>query len=346
MSDNATTSHSDTMTDRVDGGHLQTWILMKADRRLLAAALLLLMLAGLLAAGSIDPPALRRIMSNSDPAETLFQALVGAIITGVTLVVTISQLVLSQELGALSDQNDRMEGAMAFRRAVEEKLGVPASPPEPSAFLRALVEQAGTCARSLTDAAEDAASGSTQRQVYNFAQDLTENAQLVSQQLDGAHFGTFDVVSASLNFNYSWKIYEARRLMKEEALPDDIRATLNELVEVLTLFGPAREHIKTLYFEWELTDLSRWMIYLAVPALVVSITSLLYLEVPPISATTFLGIERPVWLVSLAVSISVSPFLLLLAYILRLVTVANRTLAMGPFILRTTDRTRDIGEEA
>jgi hypothetical protein len=36
------------------------------------------------------------------------------------------------------------------------------------------------------------------------------------------------------------------------------------------------------------------------------------------------------------------PFAFLFSYILRIVTVAKRTLSIGPFILRETDRSRDL----
>ncbi|MEF8800672.1 MAG: hypothetical protein V5A38_14445 [Halolamina sp.] len=38
------------------------------------------------------------------------------------------------------------------------------------------------------------------------------------------------------------------------------------------------------------------------------------------------------------VAIALLPFAVLLAYILRIVTVTKRTLSIGPFILRETDR--------
>jgi len=42
------------------------------------------------------------------------------------------------------------------------------------------------------------------------------------------------------------------------------------------------------------------------------------------------------------VTVSMLPFTLLLSYILRIVTVTKRTLSIGPFILRETDRSVDV----
>jgi hypothetical protein len=59
------------------------------------------------------------LFSQEEPIETLFQGLLTSIITGVTFVLTLSQLFLSQEQGPVGDQRERMEGAMSFRKDVE-----------------------------------------------------------------------------------------------------------------------------------------------------------------------------------------------------------------------------------
>jgi hypothetical protein len=147
-------------------------------------------------------------------------------------------------------------------------------------------------------------------------------------------------LSAALDFNYSWKIYEAQRLMgeHESVLSSEALDALDALVETLRFFGPAREHIKTLYFQWELVNLSRGILLSAVPALVVSIGGVLYLDNPATITGTFLGIDALIWVVVVATTISLVPFMVLFSYVLRIATVAKRTLSIGPFILRPTDR--------
>nr|MCH7662101.1 hypothetical protein [Euryarchaeota archaeon] len=103
---------------------------------------------------------------------------------------------------------------------------------------------------------------------------------------------------------------------------------------------PAREHFKTLYFQWELINLSRAILYAAVPALVVVAGMLMYVDVDAVSGAT-MGVDNLVLLTSGAFTISLIPFVILLTYILRIATVAQRTLAMGPFILRESERDAD-----
>jgi hypothetical protein len=44
------------------------------------------------------------------------------------------------------------------------------------------------------------------------------------------------------------------------------------------------------------------------------------------------------WIVSLGVTVGTLPFLVLVAYIVRITTIAKRTAAIGPLVLRTTDQ--------
>jgi hypothetical protein len=108
---------------------------------------------------------------------------------------------------------------------------------------------------------------------------------------------------------------------------------LEDLKTVLSMFGPAREHVKTLYFQWELIALSQLILYAAVPAVVVASVMVAVVSPETVSGTLF-GIERILLLVGVAFAVTLLPFLLFVAYILRVLTVAKYTLAIEPLILR------------
>ncbi|EFW94131.1 hypothetical protein ZOD2009_03270 [Haladaptatus paucihalophilus DX253] len=334
----------DTMRERVDESRLKLWILMEANRWLVAAVILLAVFAALVVLGVLDPSPLQQYIGPSDDAvDTVFQGFVGAIITGVTLVVTLNQLVLSQELGPVGDQQSRMEGAMQFRREVEDALDVPTAPPEPASFMQALLEETKSRANALADAVDESRDEDLKDEIGSYVDGLTGNADEVSDTLEDTQFGTFDVLSAILNFNYSWKIFLARKIRNEhaDALTDEVDEAFDDIIESLTFFGPSREHFKTLYFQWELVNLSRAMLYTAVPALVVTISMIIYFDAKAIPGSTF-GISNDVLTVSLASTIAIVPFIILLSYILRIATVAKRTLSIGPFILRETKRSDEL----
>ncbi|WP_222919833.1 hypothetical protein [Natrinema sp. SYSU A 869] len=337
---------SDTMAERSADPTWKHQLLLNANRWVVTAGLMAFVFVGLLAAARFSPVSLRALMGVKDPTGTLFQALTTALITGVTLVVTINSLVLSQELGAVEDQRTRLEGALDFREDVEDSIDAPISPPEPSSFLQAVVASSEDRAIDFRDAVSDSQDDELRERVDDFVDNLTTHADSIREDLENAQFGTFDVVKSALDYNYSWKIFRAQRIQNAHAdsFTDEAREAYDDLLESLKLFGLAREHFKTLYFQWELINLSRAMMYVAVPSLVVTMSMLLFFDSDAVSGV-FFGVDILVWIVVLASTIAVTPFLLLIAFILRVATMAKRTLAIGPFILRESSRGEEIDWE-
>jgi len=333
---------SDGMRERADERSTVLWFVLDADRRLVAASLSGLIAVVIAGVGVAHPTPADVLLTRGDPLETLYQGLTTATITGVTLVLTLSQLVLSQELGAVGDQRERMEGAMSFRADVADAVDTAVSPAEPSAFLRSLVRATGEQARAVREAADghDLPAGTDDR-LASYLDSVTGNAEGVADRLEGATFGAFDVVRAALDYNYSWKVYAGRQLRATHDLPAAVDDRLADLVATLELFGPAREHFKTLYFQWELSNLSRTLLYAAVPALSVAVASLLFFDPQGVGGSLF-GVPLVLLVTAGTVAVAVTPFTLLLSYILRIVTVTKRTLSIGPFILRQTDRSADV----
>ena len=332
---------SDQLRARAEESRAKLWFLLEADRRLVSGAVLVVILASILLVGYLHPAG-EAVLRNKDPIETLFQGLLTATITGVTLVLTLNQLVLSQELGAVGDQRERMSKALAFREDAADAISAPVSPPRPAQFLRALVQVAGDRARDLRDAVEGG-DEDLQTAVADLTDSLVENADSVSRSLDDAEFGQFEVISAALNFNYSWKIFASERIAGEygDEMDEAAHEANERLHDVLTLFGPAREHFKTLYFQWELINLSRSILVAAVPALVTSIVMLVFFEVKTYAVTLF-GVDTLVLVVGVAATIGLLPFIILLAYVLRIATITKHTLSIGPFILRETDQFEEV----
>jgi hypothetical protein len=326
---------NDQLRARAAESRTKLWLYLEADRRLVVAGLVVAVFLVVLGMGLLLPSAAPKLRGG-DAVGTLFQGFLTATITGVTLVLTLNQLVLSQELGAVGDQRERMAGALDFREDAADLVGAPVSPARPSQFLRALVQTTGRRARDLRDAVDE--THPAHDAVTDLTGSLIGNAEEVADDLDGAQFGEFDALSAALNFNYSWKIFAAQRIRETGTLDDDATATLDSLIDTLELFGPAREHFKTLYFQWELINLSRGILAAALPALLVAVGMIAFFD-PAAPVSRALGI---VPVVALTSTVSVLPFLVLLAYILRIATVTKHTLSIGPFILRETEGVEEV----
>lgn len=204
-------STANTMRERAGESRVKFWILLRGNRWLLAGLMTLGVFVVFMLFGTFEFPTLRTTMETTDPVDTVFQALVGAIITGTTLVVSINQLVLSQEIDSLGEQRARMDTAMDFRHNTDELFGS-VSPSKPAAFLRELVETSKQRANAMKTAVAENDNDELRDRVETYVDDLTENAETASNELEEATFGTFDVLAAALDYNYARKIHDLRRL--------------------------------------------------------------------------------------------------------------------------------------
>lgn len=338
MSDEADADAADTMRERVDESRLKLRVILEANRLLLAGVLTAaVFFAFVIAVAVLRPPFAQQIASG-DTIETLFSTMILFVVTGTTLVVTIGQLILTQENGPLGDQHDRMSNSMNVRKYTEELIGSP-NDADPAAFLGDLLGAAVRRSETLRESVDGTDGDALGTEIRELTESVIENADGVRQQLEDAQFGTFDVLSAALDFNYGRKIVRLEHIADEYEgrLTERERDSLDELKAALSLYAPAREHVKTLYFQWTLIDLSRQILYASIPAIAVSgiMTAVVDAGTFPGSA---LGIDHITWVVGGAFAVTLFPFMLFVSYVLRILTVAKHTLAIEPLILRDSRR--------
>jgi hypothetical protein len=247
-------------------------------------------------------------------------------------------LSLSQELGPVGGQRDRMDSSLGLQEDIESAAGEIESP-DPSTYLRLLCVASRKQANALEEAVASSNDEQLRERVDRLVSRVVENAEGIEEELANARFGEFAVLRAALNYNYSWKIYAARRLRieHEEGIDEAASEAFEELLDTLSLFGPAREYFKTQYVQWELVNLSRAITYAAIPALVVAIATVFYVDGSAFNGVT-LGISDLTWVASASATIAVLPFLILISYMLRIATMTKRTGTTGPFILREAER--------
>ncbi|MXR53021.1 hypothetical protein GRX03_15590 [Halovenus sp. WSH3] len=334
MSDESGTTPSNTIGNRIGISRVKSAVLFRANRFAVTAGFALAIFLAFVLVTTLFESLFLQQLSGGDMIDTMFATMLSVVLTGTTLVVSIGQLVLAQETGPLGDQRERMDNAMEFREFTEDLTGRP-SPADPGDFLAALVDATATKSTTLRDELSLPRSTDAHDEIRSFADGVVENAAEVSSALAGAEFGTFDVLSAALDFNYGWKIARIEHLEAEygERLSDGDIARFEDLKTALSMFGPAREHVKTLYFQWGLIDLSQMILYAAIPATVVA--GLMIAVVGPATAPgATLGVEHITLVVGAALSVTLLPFLLFASYLFRILSVAKRTLAIEPLVLR------------
>jgi hypothetical protein len=327
---------ANTLRERIGVSRPYSWFLFGGNRLAVTALLSGSIFAVFVVVSAVAFPPPQVLFRGADTIETVFSTALSTIITGTTLVVTISQLVISQENGPLGDQHKRMRETMDFRQYARASFeSTPAA--APGRFLRQLILATERRAEALDAQLDDTEDEALAQEVDELVASLRGNTAVAVRGLEQAQFGTFGVLDAALNYNYDWKIYQLERIADEfsDSLDADDLEAFHELKTVLSLFGPAREHFKTLYFEWELIDLSRYILYAAIPAIVVSGLMAFFVGADSFPGA-ILGVPTLTWVVAGAFTSTLVPFLLFLAYILRIVFVAKHTLAIGPFVLRST----------
>jgi hypothetical protein len=323
---------------RTGENRVRLWLLLDAHRLVIAGGMALGVFCGLLVLGALDPTPLRASMRGSDPTETAFQALIAGVITSVTLIISIAQLSVSQELAAAGNQRERMANSLTLQEDIED-VAESIGGPSPATYLSLLCVASRQRATELEEAVAENGDATLRERVDRFADRVIENADGIESELTGAQFGEFAVIRAALNYNYSWKIYAARRLQidHEESLSEEETAAFDRMSEVLQLFGPAQEYFKTHYLQWEFVNLSRTIMYVAAPALTMAIAVLLYVDTGVWPGQT-LGVDNMTWIVSATATFAVVPFFVFISYMLRIATISKRTGTTGPFILRDSER--------
>ena len=305
----------------------QEWFLIQGGRVAVAASIAVVVLVFMITAyeldvvGFVEPNSVTRVASG----------MIAGTFSLVTLVVSVNQLILSQEFTAASKARDRLDGVMEFRQDVAEEASVPASPAAPTRVLELVIEAIRHDAIELSDTVAEHDDEEVRDIVTRYTNSIEQRADRIDETLERTSFGTFTAVSAAINYDEAWQLYVATHLRGEyaDSLSDEAAERLEELIGSLKLFNVAREHLKTTYLQRELTRFSQLTIYCGVPSILSAITlGLLYADFtgPSISLLALPYVTIGLILVGL------SPLFLLVSYILRTATVTRRTASIGPMI--------------
>jgi hypothetical protein len=335
---------ADTMRERVGYSRAKMWFLVGGNRWAVSGLLLFVTFAIIVFAGVFGSGSLSSVLSSST-VSGLFQTLFLAVVTAVALTLAIGQLILSQEMGHLGEQRGRMQDEVAFRGFVEEVAGVGVSPATPAGFLRTLIRGVEDEATRVRERLADDPETEATRQIAEFVDVVADHSQQIDANLQTAEFGTFEVTSAILDYNYSWKVRTGRRLQDKHAgvISEQANEALDDLIQNVQLFGPARQYFKLMYYQHELIDVSRVLLSTVMPALAVSLYMGFAFNMQQFSGA-ILGVNTAFLVISFVAMIALFPFAVLVAFTFRLITVSQRTLTIGPFILRESADAGEIKE--
>ncbi|RQG92704.1 hypothetical protein EA462_00260 [Natrarchaeobius halalkaliphilus] len=305
------------------------WLYLDGDRRLLTGWLLLFVFGACLLLIRVD------LITPAEAGDitAIAAALVGGMLPFITVVLAINQLILSEEFGTTGVFIERLEETREYRYGIEDHTGYRPSPVEPSAFLRVLIESKRRTALGLWNVCRDAPVA-LREAIDDYVSTTTPRDVDAIERLEGASFGTFTVIAVIVHYNDPWQLQSVRRIRSRHRhdLSDAAENQLDRLEELLRDIHVARQYFKTVHMQQELADLSKILLYVGFPTLlggafvIVAYGNLLALELNPIVYAI---------VVSTTITALFSPFAVLLAYVLRIATIARRTAAdFGPFVLQ------------
>lgn len=325
--------------DRRSDRHPLRWLLLSGSRRSITLLLSTLILVSLLAVGSVWELEMERLVNETRAVQSLFNTLLGGVILFVSVVLSINTAVLVQEIGPLRAKHSKIEDSIEFRTQLEERVGAAASPPELVAFVRFVLRAIRAEADELRQHAPSIDDDERRRELSALVDALEDGTATVERQLRSDRSSGSSLLLAGLDYDAAGHIHEARRI--RETYRHDLRepeeAALTDLIEILKAFVTGRDYFTTLFFKREVRKLSGDLLVLALPVIVFTAYVLLAIDAGLFPTMTALGIQPRLLYVSVAFVISLSPYVLLSAYMFRIVTVSRHSLGSGEFTLRGVD---------
>lgn len=280
--------------------------------------------------------------TNGDSITRMASGMIAGTFSLVTLVVSVNQLILSQEFSPAGQHRDRVSGVMEFRRDIEDQTGISTAPIEPIQVIKVLAEAIRNRVSALSDSVANNTDEEFRQQVTRYAKSVEDSTEWIDETLDQSDTDTFDALSIAIEYADGWQIHTARRLRNDaSALTDETATKFDELIDTIRLFSTAQEHFKTVYLQRELTRFSQLTIYCGIPAVLSSVLiALLYGNIGSATiATRYLP-----YVASLLATVVLVPLILLGTFILRTATVARRTVSVGPMILEQPSNETSVGD--
>lgn len=308
------------------------WLLVDADRWAVVAALSGGVFVAVVGAVLLGPPSVLAYLVGGTALAKGYVELQTLVVTVITVVLAINQLVLSPELGSLGRQRSRLDDVLENRSWTEAVAGVPTAPTEPDEYLRVVTEATRDRALRLREATADADDPEVRAAVDDYVDDVVRQTERAAAVLEDARFGTTDMLGAAMHVTTAEEIRRIRdlRARHADALSDEEAAAVDEMLEVLELYTVAREYFRALYVQWEFINFSRAILVIGLPAVVVAHLTIGFVDANAFPGSVF-GVRNLFWYESLAFAVTVTPVSVVVSYAARLSMIARASIFVSPF---------------
>jgi len=303
------------------------WVVLTGDRRLVSLVGLVPLAAvfALLVGSGLAP------LRKETPVLFLLFALIGANFTLIAIVTSLSQFVLGRRLESPGDVRSKMRETLAYREDVAATTGRSLLPVKPDAFFLVLYQGVMADLRELEGVSSRGRTRRAREQLDSLVADLRTHTDYVVDLLGRPESGLKHALFTSLNANYENAVHRTWYLQTEHAdeFTERTAEPLDRLTETLEHIEVARRTFRTVFIESEVSELSRYLLYVGLPVQVSAVVLTLAYTAPgggpPLSPRVLSAVVPAVLIVGFA------PFLVLASYVVRLTVVSRRTADTFPF---------------
>lgn len=315
--------------------HVARWVLLEANRLAVTGMLLTFMFSALMAVGWIWTFEMQQVLTETPAVQTILSALLSGIILLVSIVVSINSVVLSHDITSVEAQGDRIRAVVEFQQDIGQLTDSGESPTDPASFLGLMASVIHDRATAL----EAVATGNDEeltRDIEEYVDEVIRTVEPLGNQGNSASGADFGILWLGLEADYGVYMDRSRTLRSsyESSLSDAFEERLDDLVRAFRLFATGKEYFKTVYYTQEVSQLSRTLLVISLPSILVTASAILAINAQLLPETWVFGLPPLMSFVATVFTIALAPFLVLTSYMLRLSTVAQRTAGAGPFSLR------------
>jgi len=303
------------------------WVVLTGDRVLVAVLgflALAAVLAGIVLSGLVP-------FRKDTPVLFLLFALVAANFTLIAIVTSLSQLVLGRRLESPGEIRQKIAETVDYREEVGRSIGESVVPVQPDAFLLALYREASVELETLESLQMEERTQLARGELGTLVEDLGTHCDYVIGILKRPSSGLKHALFVSLSADYESTVHRAWHLQWEHAdeFTDEAAEPLGRLAGTLQHIEVASRLFKTVFIESELSELSRFLLYVGFPAQLAAVALTLVYTAPGPEPPLAVPVLRV--LVPAVIAAGFAPFVLLSSYVIRLTVVARRTADTFPF---------------
>lgn len=312
------------------------WILLDGNRHAVSAILCVFVFVSLFTLGTLWTWQVEELLNETSAVQTLLNTLLSGIILLVSIVSSINSVVLSHDITPLGSQRDRIEDAMSFREDLEQLTSVGRSPTDPAEFLDAMVDVIRQRAADLQESVQAESDLECGPEIEEFTEAIDQDLKGFDEVLDQTNATVFSTLWLGMEYDYGVHMDRSRHLRTtyDDDLPEPVQERFEALGQSFEMFSVGKEYFKTLYYNHEFSQLSRTLLIVSLPTILITASTILAVDAKLFPDIWLLGLPPLLTFLAAMFTVSLIPYVVLTAYILRSATVAYKTVAAGPFVLK------------